>query len=333
MGLRSRLWRDGQLVAEDFDLDRLDEHLATEGCLVWLDLCMADGGHAQDLERLAAELGLDAHAVEDAVAPGERPKASRHGSHTFVSVYATDLQARERGHDSRLVTSRISAFVLPRGLVTVRRDDRFDLDEVVRRWDEDAELLTTGPGALLHGLLDAVVDGHFDTIQRLDDAIEELEDVLFADQPRIQQVQRSSYQLRKELVQLRRIVLPMREVVATLMRPGEKVLHHQAGLEGYFEDLYDHVLRAAEWTESLRDMIGSVFETNLSLQDARLNTIMKKLAGWAAVIAVPTAVTGWFGQNVPYPGFATAFGFWQSVVLMVTATLGLYLLLKQRDWI
>ncbi|MEL4505194.1 magnesium transporter CorA family protein [Luteococcus sp. H138] len=333
MGLRSRLWQDGRLLAEDFDLDRLDEHLATDGALVWLDLCMAGGTNAGDLQRLADELQLDAHAVEDAVAPGERPKASRHANHTFVSVYATDLQARERGHDSRLVTSRISAFVLPRGLVTVRRDDRFDLDQVVDQWDQDPDLLVAGVGALLHGLLDAVVDGHFETIQRLDDAIEELEDVLFAETPQIQQVQRSSYQLRKELVQLRRVVLPMREVVASLMRPGEKVLPHHNGLDGYFEDLYDHCLRAAEWTESLRDMIGSVFETNLSLQDARLNTIMKKLAGWAAVIAVPTAVTGWFGQNVPYPGFATAFGLWQSVVLMVLGTVGLYVMLKKRDWI
>ena len=81
-----------------------------------------------------------------------------------------------------------------------------------------------------------------------------------------------------------------------------------ATLDGWYDDLYDHVLRAAEWTESLRDMISSVFETNLSLQDARLNTVMKKLTGWAAIIAVPTAVTGWFGQNVPYPGFGHTSG-------------------------
>lgn len=104
-------------------------------------------------------------------------------------------------------------------------------------------------------------------------------------------------------------------------------------LDGYFEDLYDHVLRAAEWTESLRDMVSSVFETNLSLQDARLNTVMKKLAGWAAVIAVPTAVTGWFGQNVPYPGFQTTLGLVQSVVAMVIGTVGLYVLFRKKDWI
>jgi magnesium transporter len=72
-------------------------------------------------------------------------------------------------------------------------------------------------------------------------------------------------------------------------------------LTPYFEDLYDHVLRAAEWTESLRDMITSIFETNMALADNRMNVVMKKLTSWAAIIAVPTAITGWFGQNVPYP--------------------------------
>lgn len=332
MSVRSRRWDHGTLVEEDFALERLDEHLADEHALVWLDLCLADGSRAAQLDELAAELGLDPHAVEDAVAPGERPKASRHGSHTFVSVYATQLEGPSRGHESRLTVSRISAFVLPRGLVTVRRDDRFDIDEVVQRWDEDPELVGAGVGALLHGLLDAVVDGHFETIQNLDDEVEALEDLLFAEQGAVQQVQRDSYRLRKELVELRRVVLPMREVVNTIMRPGERSVRTPA-LDGYYEDLYDHVLRAAEWTESLRDLIGSVFETNLSLQDARLNTVMKKLAGWAAVIAVPTAITGWFGQNVPYPGFSTAFGFWLSVASTILATIGLYALLRSRDWI
>lgn len=333
MGLRSRRWSGGQLVETDFELDDLDAHLADPDQLVWLDLCAVGGAHAGMLAKLAEELQLDPHAVEDAVAPGERPKATRHGSHTFVSVYSTALTGASRGHESRLVTSRISAFVLPNGLVTIRRDDDFDMDQVVRRWDEDAELLRAGVGALLHGLLDVVVDGHFETIQQLDDSIEDLEDSLFSEQAARQEVQQETYRFRKELVELRRVVLPMREVVNTVMRDQAKVMRHDGVLDGYYQDLYDHVLRASEWTESLRDMVTSVFETNLSLQDARLNTIMKKLAGWAAVIAVPTAITGWFGQNVPYPGFSTVSGLWQSVVLIVLCTAGLYVFLRSRDWI
>jgi magnesium transporter len=184
----------------------------------------------------------------------------------------------------------------------------------------------------LHGVLDVVVDGQFDTIQQLDDAIESLEDNLFDDRSQTRTLQRDTYRLRKELVELRRIVLPMREVVNTVMRrssPGADA----AELDGWYTDLYDHVIRAAEWTESLRDMVTTVFETNLSLQDARLNTIMKKLTGWAAIIAVPTLVTGWYGQNVPFPGFGNNWGVWTSAVLTVLTSVALYLAFKKRDWL
>ena len=93
------------------------------------------------------------------------------------------------------------------------------------------------------------------------------------------------------------------------------------------------MLRAAEWTESLRDIISSIFETNLSLSDARMNAVMKKLTSWAAIIAVPTAITGYFGQNVPYPGFSETSGFWLSVATIVIAASGLWLLFKRKGWL
>jgi magnesium transporter len=108
---------------------------------------------------------------------------------------------------------------------------------------------------------------------------------------------------------------------------------HNAELAPYYEDLYDHVLRAAEWTESLRDMITSIFETNLSLSDARMNQVMKKLTSWAAIIAVPTAITGYFGQNVPYPGFSHESGFYLSIASILLVAGGLYVLFKRKDWL
>lgn len=104
-------------------------------------------------------------------------------------------------------------------------------------------------------------------------------------------------------------------------------------LDPLYADLYDHVLRASEWTESLRDMVTTVFETNLSLQDARLNTVMKKLTGWAAIIAVPTAITGFYGQNVVYPGINTVVGFIASSALIVVLVVLLYIMFKRRDWL
>ena len=333
--VRTRLWIDGELKSENFPLADVSTHLGEDGALVWVDLCNPDH---DTLCRLADELDLDEHAVEDVVERSERTKATRYTTHTFLTVYATALGPQLADDlQSRLLTARVSIFVLHGGVVTVRHEIEpqrpvFDVEEAVRRWDDNTDLLRLGSPALLHGLLDVIVDGQFETIQDLDDAIEALEDGLFDDRAVTRKIQRDTYRVRKELVELRRIVLPMREVINTIMRRraerGDTV-----ELDSWYADLYDHVIRAAEWTESLRDMITTVFETNLSLQDARLNTIMKKLTGWAAIIAVPTAVTGWYGQNVPYPGFQSAAGVIASAAIIVVTSGLLYLAFRRRGWI
>lgn len=332
--VRGRVWRRGEVIAADFPLENLDTWLADPDALVWLDLCDPDRAV---LDTLARELNLDPLAVEDAVEPRERPKATRHATHTFLTCYSASVVHHADDGAIRLKTGRVSAFVMANGLITVRTDDTVDMDEVLARWTDDG-LLVSGVGALVHGLLDTLVDGHFDAIQEMDDVLEELEDMLFDESIRTRVIQQRVFGVRKSLVQLRRVVLPMREVVAAVMRHRSAGAGAGAGpsareLDGNFNDLYDHVIRAAEWTESLRDMISSVFETNLSLQDARLNTVMKKLAAWAAIIAVPTAVTGWFGQNIPYPGYGQGFGVLQSVLLMLMGTVGLYIVFRRADWI
>jgi magnesium transporter len=326
------LWRGGVLESENFPFERISDYLADEGCLVWVDICQPDH---QRMAKLAEELNLDPMAVEDAVSHGERAKATRYASHTFITAYAVSVVARNKPDHHRgssLAISRISAFVLPRGMVTVRLDDDFDLDPLLERWDDNADLLRYGVGGLVHGLLDLIVDGHFDAVQALDDAVEAIEDGLFEERAANSEIQRQTYSLRKDLVQLRRVVLPMREVVNAVLR-HRKDFNAPTELDSWYDDLYDHVLRASEWTESVRDMVTTVFETNLSLQDARLNTVMKKLTAWAAIIAVPTAVTGYFGQNVPYPGFSKEWGFGLSVMVIVTLAVGLYVSFKRRDWL
>lgn len=325
----SLAWRDGTEIARDFPLADLDIWLGQSDVLVWLDL----GAPAPELlSELAAELNLDPLAVEDAVAPMERPKATRHAGHTFLTCYLTSVNQQTEG-GIELGLGRISAFVLPNALITVRSGDLVPMDNIVDRWTEDG-LLGHGVAALVHGMLDEVIDGHFATITTLDDELDALEDLLFDPTRKAWEVQQRVFGLRKALVQLRRVVLPMREVVTAVMRFRDQRAQSLASeLDSYFNDLYDHSIRAAEWTESLRDMVSSIFETNLSLQDARLNEIMKKLSAWAAIIAVPTAVTGWFGQNIPYPGFGDPLGLLFSVVLIVGGSVGLYFVFRRAGWI
>jgi magnesium transporter len=330
--VRSRVWRAGSLAEEDFDFDRISDYLHQDGCLVWVDLC-APG--AELLGKLAAELSLDPQAVEDALGHAERAKATRYASHIFVTAYGTKLVPRgERADRERagLSVARVSAFVFPHGVITVRQGPEFDMDAVVQRWDENADLIQYGVGALVHGLLDVIVDGHFEAVQALDDEMEGLEDALFDEHALDGLVQRRTYAIRKDLVQLRRVILPMREVVNGVLRHRKDAAAPRE-LDSWYDDLYDHVLRASEWTESLRDMVSTIFETNLSLQDTRLNTVMKKLTAWAAIIAIPTAVTGYFGQNIPYPGFGQEWGFVLSAVVIVVIAGALYGSFKHRNWL
>jgi magnesium transporter len=202
---------------------------------------------------------------------------------------------------------------------------------LVKRWDDNPDLAGHGVAFLLHGLLDDVVDGHFAAVQTLDGEIEDLQDLLFADTGPHAELQRRSFELRKSLVLLRRVVLPMRELVNTLLRRDLHVLDPE--MTPYYQDVYDHVLRATEWTESLRDLVSTILETRITLQGNQLNEVMKKLTSWAAIIAIPTAVTGFYGQNVPYPGFQQQWGFLSSITLIVGLGLALYLTFKRKGWL
>jgi magnesium transporter len=123
----------------------------------------------------------------------------------------------------------------------------------------------------------------------------------------------------------------MREVVNTLLRRDLEVVPEE--MTPYFQDVYDHVLRATEWTESLRDVVTSLQESRIAIQGNHLNQVMKKLTGWAAIIAVPTAVTGFYGQNVPYPGYQKHWGFVVSLGILIATALALYAIFKKRDWL
>lgn len=321
---RTRLYRNGVLEKENFAVNEISELVTDPATVLWLDICRSDG---EELDGVEEEFGLHALAIEDAEIGRQRPKVDYYGTHLFVNAYAVRLDA-----ECVLTTSEISMFVLRHALITVRQDDGFDIDDVISRWDSAGDLTKEGVGALLYGVLDYVVDGYFVAVEDLDERIDALEDDLFDDaRDRIREVQQRSFALRKTLLALRRVVLPMREVVNALIRRDVKVTTE--ALMPYYQDVYDHVLRATEWTDSARDMVSAILETNLTVQGNRMNLIMKKVTSWAAIIAVPTAVTGFYGQNLPYPGFNREWGFALSSALIVVGGAVLYWAFRRKDWL
>ena len=321
---RSRAYRGGQLVAEDFPLKDVSDWIEHQDAAVWFDL---EDPTSEELESLREELGLHSLAIEDATHMRQRPKLDRYEGHLVLSAYRVKAVG-----DGELDAAMVLAFITPHALVTVHQPGALDVDGMLRRWDESPDLLHLGMPFLIYGMLDYIVDGYFDALQTLDDTIENLSDLIFetANGKESAVALRQTFELRRGLLTARHVMSPMREVVNSLMRRDWNL---DAELMPYYQDLYDHVLRVADWADSLRDLLATVRETQLTIQGNRMNLIMKKVTSWAAIIAVPTAVTGFYGQNVPFPGFGTTHGFWTSTGLILGLSAVLYTEFKRRDWL
>ncbi|MEY4310691.1 MAG: hypothetical protein RLZ71_617 [Actinomycetota bacterium] len=321
---RSRQYRDGRLVSEGFALDQLKEHLSTGKDFVWFDL---QDPTPEQIAVIKDELNLHVLAVADSLNGRQRAKLEHYDSHLYVNLY----QSRFNHELLELDLAEIGIFVTKHAVITVRRGDAFDIDAVIKRWDESSELAHYGAAFLLWGILDVVIDGYFEVIQILDDELEDLEDILFDAKQKDSIIQKRSYALRKALVVLRRAAVPMREVINPLLKHNGDILHND--MMPYYQDLYDHTMRVADWTDSLRDLVTTLLETNLTLQGNRMNMIMKQVTSWAAIIAVPTAITGFYGQNIPYPGYMEQWGFWVSTAAIFGISGALYWAFKKRDWL
>jgi magnesium transporter len=236
------------------------------------------------------------------------------------------------GKGTAIEKSEIDAFIGERFLVTVRESDGFfDMDQVLERWEATSDLAVHGVSYLLYGLLDAVVDGYFEVVQTLDDFYDEVSERIFEEKPLDQTQQQRWFEMRRALVRFHRLGAPMREAVSSLLRREHGLIDDE--MRPYFEDVYDHVLRVSDATDSLRDLVSTIVETDLGLRDYRQNEIVKKVSGWAAIVAVPALITGYFGMNVPYPGDGRPSGFVFSTGLLIVVTGALYGLFRTRDWL
>lgn len=293
-----------------------------DGAFGWIDLTVDESAM---LAELADELQLHELAVEDALSAVERPKIARYSTHLLMTLSSSSIAA-----DGEVQLQRFTAFLLPNLLITVT-EEGFPAHELRGRLAANRDLVPHGVAFLLWGVLDVVVDDHVTTLEELDEHCEALAAELFGDHRRTVDVQQRAFALRRSVMRMQRATLPLREVVNTLTRRDLSV--SVRGLEPYFADVYDHTLHAAEWSEMLRDQISTILETNVALQGNAMNEIMKKVTSWAAIIAVPTAITGYFGQNLQFPGFGTEPAWWVSNAIIVVLGAGLYALFRRFDWL
>jgi magnesium transporter len=324
---KTRLYEHGKVIAEGFGADEVHDRMAEHSeAVLWLDLFDPD---LADLEAVAHEFGLHPLAVEDAVHDHQRPKVDRYRGHLFMNVYAVEF--RTDGVHPVFSKIEISSFITERALITVRKSVS-DTAKLVERWDADAKLSEIGGvGFLVYGLLDVVVDGQYAVAQQIDVAMDETEDQMLEEGGAPRAVRLYGFALRKSLAALRRAIAPMPEVVGQVMRSDLDLVHDD--LLPYFRDVDDHARRATDQLDSLRERINELLDADLNEQSNVLNDVTRKLAGWAAIITVPTALTGFFGQNLPYPGYEKFWGFLLSSGLIVASAGGLYYFFKKRGWL
>lgn len=332
---RSVVWHGGHTTGSDLSADSIVQQLADDpGAKAWW--CLPRDASA--LSSTADLLGLDQFAIEDVLAPRETPKLDSIGD-TLIVVSASlgfDLQPAE------LAVSRVSMLATDRVLVIIADDGPLQTLIPLLNLCE-ARMRTDGIPAGVHIVLESLVDGYAAALEDIEEATDLLTASLFDDKPMGKAEQLRAFRLRQAIGKLRKIATPMTEVTAALASASSRAKEEQvddpiATLLGNatarrFSDVADHARHAAEGTSGLREMLNSAFETNLALSDVHLNTIMKKLSAWAAIIAVPTLITGFMGMNVPYPGFQQGTGFLIALVVMISAVLTLFVLFKRSDWL
>lgn len=318
-----QLFENGTVTEVDSPKALVSHVRSSGGAYGWIDLTVDEKALLHELADLFSFHEL---AVEDALSEYERPKLLRYTKHQVLTLSTTTF-APESGH---VHLQRLTAFIFPHLVVTVRETD-FPIDDVVELVRANEERSESGVAYLVWAILDTVVDDHTETLEHIDDSVEDLTMSLFSDGHDAVDMQQRSYVLRRSLSRLQHATFPLREVVNALLRraPGIEVNR----LEPYFLDVYDHVLNTSDWADSVRDHLASLLDTNLALQNNRMNETMKQITSWAAIIAIPTAITGYFGQNLEFPGFGTPAGWWVSNGIIVTFGAVLYWIFRRNKWL
>ncbi len=322
-----RLWVDGALESADMPsadlVRRLAECSGDDDSYAWIDLTTDS---VDDLHELAGVLDLHDLAIEDALAAHERQKVSRFDHHVLLRATNVSL-----GADGRAQSTPLTAFVMRNAVITVR-DPAFPIKQVIERLDLNKDLACCGPSYVVWAVLDVVVDNVMDALDAFNERADDLSEQLFDRASEQVALQQDVFVLRRDTAEVRRQSVPLREMTASLAR-REAALDISGPLQPYFGDVHDHSLHAAEMADSLRDYLSGILESNLALQSNRKDEIMKKVTSWAAIIAVPTLITGFFGQNLAFFGYGTAWGAWGSLAMMIVISAVLWWQFRRRDWL
>jgi magnesium transporter len=321
MVINSALYRNGKRE-RDLSVEAISDVLHTPGSFVWLGLHEPDNAM---LDRVQEEFGLHDLAIEDARNAHQRPKLELYGDVLFIVLNTAQME------NGNVVFGETHLFVGRDFLVSVRHGPSASYSPVRERCERTPQLLAKGAPFALYAVMDFVVDNYQPVLERLQEEFEQIESQIFGDTFDRAAIERL-YTLKRQLLRLRNAALPVEDIAGQLVRLHEDVVPKE--LRAYFRDIADHAHRAVGALDVIREMLTTAISVNVALVSVTQNDIVKRLAGWGAILAIPTVVFSNYGMNFKgMPELDWSLGYPYALGLMVASVAAPFLYFRNKGWL
>lgn len=315
-------YQDGRRIA-NVEVDELHEVLQHPEQFIWVGL------HEPSEETLATfqeQFELHELAVEDAHNAHQRPKIESYGDTIFIVLRTAQFNEKHE-----IVFGETHFFVGSHFLVTIRHGSSISYADVRKRCESTPQLLRKGQGFALYAVMDSIVDQYLPVVESLEEELLTIEESVFKQKP-TRKTTENIYHLKRQLMEVKRMVSPMIDVCNKLTRFDTKFISEET--QPYFRDVYDHTVRLNEMVDHARELLNSAMEANFSLISISQSEVSKKFAGWAAIIAVPTMVAGYYGMNFKFmPELSWHYGYPIVVIFTISLCFIIYILFRRSGWL
>jgi magnesium transporter len=314
-------YQDGRKLA-DIDKREISNYLAKPGTFVWVAL--RDPSDVE-LEEMQEEFGLHPLAVEDARHGHQRPKIEEYGDSLFAVLHTIEVVGGE------LKIGEVDIFVGTNYVLSVRRGSERGFQEVRARAEREPELLRHGSGYVLYVLMDAVVDRYFPVLDAIEMELESIEEHLFSATSPRSSIE-ALYYVKQKLTVVKHAAAPLLEYSGKLF--GGRVPQVCGGLSEYFRDIYDHLIRLNQSIDSARETVNTAIQVSLAMVNMGHGEVTKRLAAYAALVAVPTMIAGIYGMNFEaMPELHWTWGYPASIALMAAIDIWLFTRFRKAGWL
>ncbi|CAB3800556.1 Cobalt/magnesium transport protein CorA [Paraburkholderia caffeinitolerans] len=318
-------YQGGKKLA-DIGIEAISDYLQKPGCFVWVALKDPEAG---EMAAMKEEFGLHTLAIEDVMNGKQRPKIEEYGDTLFAVFHTIEID-----EEDEIVTGQVNVFAGPNFVLSVRHRAQQGFQDVRARCEREPELLKEGAGFVLYALMDSVVDRYAPVLEKLSGEIEDLEDRIFEKHSLSQSraIIEDLYSLKRRLVIVQHHVTPLVDAVGKLV--GGRIPQICSGMQAYYRDVYDHLVRVSNLVDARREMIVTAIQVNLGMISLAENEVTKRLGSFAALFAVPTMIAGIYGMNFAnIPELHFKYGYQVCLAMMAIIDIVLYVLFRRGGWL